>query len=354
MSNDLVVMDNSIVKASYNLSVSEQRLILSALAQIPKGVPIDPKKAYYITKEDFIRLGASPEVVARDIRAATKDLMKKSLFIQTNAGELEFHWLKEVMRFDKNAEAKLRARYPNTEDYDDYLESLRIYNLLNILPIERASNDIVARIVFDERIVPLLSDLKANFTQFLLEDIAEFSSIYSFRIYQLMMRYKESGWVKIKLDDLRYMLALKDKYEATKDLKVRVIETAITEINEKTSYKVSYELEKTGRKFTHLNLKFKEKLNPKKEENSSRDSKTIDWVNGQADIESKLLTLKQADFFASKLANDSEFGSKFGGSGEEMKNFISRISNELQRDISRLAVYMPYLLKAGYSSHQAK
>ena len=43
MNSDLVVMDNSIVKASYNLSVSEQRLLLSALAQIPKNQPIDPK-----------------------------------------------------------------------------------------------------------------------------------------------------------------------------------------------------------------------------------------------------------------------------------------------------------------------
>ena len=50
-------MDNSIVKASYNLSVSEQRLLLSALAQIPKNEPIDPKQAYYITREDFVRLG---------------------------------------------------------------------------------------------------------------------------------------------------------------------------------------------------------------------------------------------------------------------------------------------------------
>lgn len=49
-------MDNSIVKASYNLSVSEQRLLLSALVQIPKNEPIDPKRAYYITREDFVRL----------------------------------------------------------------------------------------------------------------------------------------------------------------------------------------------------------------------------------------------------------------------------------------------------------
>ena len=106
MSNDLIVMDNSIVKASYNLSVSEQRLLLSALVQIPKNEPIDPKRAYYITREDFVRLGANADQATRDIRNATKDLMKKTLLIDTNAGILEFHWLSEVLRFDKNGSCK--------------------------------------------------------------------------------------------------------------------------------------------------------------------------------------------------------------------------------------------------------
>ncbi len=174
MNSDLVVMDNSIVKASYNLSVSEQRLLLSALAQIPKNQPIDPKQAYYITREDFIRLGANADQATRDIRNATKDLMKKTLLIETNAGILEFHWLSEVLRFDKNADARLKAKYPNPEDYKNYINGLRKYNLLESLPFGRRSDDIVARVVFDSRILPLLSELKANFTQFLLDDVANF------------------------------------------------------------------------------------------------------------------------------------------------------------------------------------
>ena len=98
MSNDLIVMDNSIVKASYNLSVSEQRLLLSALAQIPKNKPIDPKQAYYITREDFVRLGANADQATRDIRNATKDLMKKTLLIDTNAGILEFLQIRQVVK----------------------------------------------------------------------------------------------------------------------------------------------------------------------------------------------------------------------------------------------------------------
>ncbi len=275
MSNDLVVMDNSVIKASYNLSVSEQRLLLSALAQIPKNEPIDPKQAYYITRDDFIRLGANADQATRDIRTATKDLMKKTLLIETNAGVLEFHWLSEVLRFDKNADARLKLKYPNPEDYKNYLNGLRKYNLLESLPFGRHSDDIVARVVFDNRILPLLSELKANFTQFLLDDVAGFGSVYSFRFYQMMMQFKSTGYCRISLEDLRYSLALFEKYEATKDLRKWVIETAVKEINEKTPYTVHYELIKSGRKFTHLELKFKEKR-AKEESKPSRDPDTVD------------------------------------------------------------------------------
>ena len=286
MSNDLIVMDNSIVKASYNLSVSEQRLLLSALAQIPKNKPIDPKQAYYITREDFVRLGANADQATRDIRNATKDLMKKTLLIDTNAGILEFHWLSEVLRFDKNADARLKLKYPNQEDYKKYINGLRKYNLLESLPIGRHSDDIVARVVFDSRILPLLSELKDNFTQFLLNDVSGFGSVYSFRFYQMIMQFKSTGYCKVSLDDLRYSLALFEKYEATKDLRKWVIDTAVNEINEKTPYKVSYELLKTGRKFTHLELKFRQKL-PSKKIATSRDHQTVDMFYSLSDSQIK-------------------------------------------------------------------
>ena len=284
-------MDNSIIKAAYHLSANEQRLILAAIAQIPKGQPINPNQPYYITREDFVRMGVHPDTVAREIRAATKDLMKKSLTIDTLAGELEFHWLKEVLRYDRNAEQKLRDMYPNQEDYGKYINVLRLYNFLDSLPSHRDDDDIVARIVFNERIIPLLSELKENFTQFLLDDVAGFSSIYSFRIYQLMMQFKSTGFVRLHLDELRYMLALGNKYSLVADLKRWVIDIAINEINEKSSYTVSYELIKRGRKFAYLELRFKEKTKPKtktsKEESAERDPNCGDLftIDGLSDAQ---------------------------------------------------------------------
>ena len=197
---------------------------------------------------------------------------------------MEFQWLSEVLRVDRTAEQRLREKYPNPEDHRKYLHGLRAYNLLDSLPTRRDDDNIVARIIFHKRIVPLLSDLRASFTQFALADVTEFSSIYTFRIYQLLMQYKSTGYVKISLDDLRFMLVLFDKYPLVADLKRRVIETAVDEINAKSPYTVKYDLLKKGRKFTHLELKFKLKESAKKLI-AERDPDTIDWVNGQTDNE---------------------------------------------------------------------
>ena len=282
MSNDLIVMDNAVINAAYELSVNEQRLILSAIAQIPKNEPVDAKRAYCITRDDFVRLGVHPDTVAREIRTASKDLMKKSLFIDTEVGEFEFHWLSEVLRYDKKAEKKIKAKYPNPEDYNKYIQMLRAYNLIDSFAALRNDDDnVVVRLVFNERIVPFLSELRKNFTQFSIEDVAGFSSSYSMRIYQTMMQFKSTGYRRIKLADLRYMLALGDKYKATKDLKVRVIETAINEINDKSPYVVKYEMIKTGRKFTHIELKFKKKTKEKMIKDTLREPKSIDAFTGE-------------------------------------------------------------------------
>ena len=70
------------------------------------------------------------------------------------------------------------------------------------------------------------------------------------------------------------------------NLRKWVIETAVNEINEKTPYKVSYELLKTGRKFTHLELKFKPKPAPKKVE-LQKEQRTIDIFNELSDSQIK-------------------------------------------------------------------
>lgn len=54
-----------------------------------------------------------------------------------------------------------------------------------------------------------------------------------------------------------------DEYQRMHHFKSRVLETAITQINEHTDIKATYEQHKKGRTITGFSFKFKQKVQPK-------------------------------------------------------------------------------------------
>jgi plasmid replication initiation protein len=340
MNNDLVVIDNDLIRASYKLTANEMRLVLCALAQIPKDAEVDPKQAYYITKEDFIKLGVEPKNVAREIREACSDLLNRVVTIDTPIGNLSFHWLHNVLHFKSETFEQLKKQYPNAKNDEKFINTLRLHNLLDSLPIVTKSDDnIIARIVFHENMMPYISQLKKQFTKLKLKEMFGFSSFYSFRIYLMMMQFRETGFCKISIDDLRYTLDLNEKYHLFADLKRRVIDTAIDEINEKSPYEIKYDLIKKGRTYTHLELKFK----PKKEskptvKNPVRDPNTPDFFIDMTD--------SQRHLFANKMSEMPEM-SKYSQGTESYQQFAVRIAEMLLQPEKFRELY-PVLEKAGF------
>ena len=276
MGNDLIVKANDVIKASYQLTANEQRLILSAIAQIPKGVPVSDRTIYPIKAENFIELGVHPKTAYREMNDAIERLYERNVIIKQGETIIKTRWVQMIIKMDRDW---IRDNYHfYNEGYQQGDEFL----------VEQAfpADYCIIGIKFSEAVLPFLSNLTNNFTQYLKQDIAGLSSAYAIRFYELIMQYKSTGYVKLSLADLRNMLDLGSKYEATKDLKVRVIETAINEINKKTPIKVNYELLKTGRKFTHLELKFKQKSKPKLIA-PERDTKTVDMFSNLSDSQIK-------------------------------------------------------------------
>ena len=252
MNKSLVVKANSIIEASYELSVNEQRLILAAISCIPKGEQVTDNTGYCVTRESFIELGVNPKTASREIKEACDRLFSRVITVTTEAGTFKTRWVQDIMRYNSDwalANPELIQELTGSDPYaEDY---------------------VLAAVRFSKSVLPFLSNLSANFTQYFLQDIAGLSSSYSIRFYELMMQFKSTGYRKIRLDELRTMLDLKDKYPLTADLKRRVIDTAVDELNEKSPITVSYKLIKTGRKFSHIELKFKPK-----EKNSDKTLKT--------------------------------------------------------------------------------
>lgn len=102
MSNDLIVKSNALVEAGYQLTTNEQRLILSAIACIPKGEPVNPNTGYCVTKGNFVNLGVNPKTANREIREACDRLFNRYVTIKGEQGEFKTRWVQDITKYDQD------------------------------------------------------------------------------------------------------------------------------------------------------------------------------------------------------------------------------------------------------------
>lgn len=97
------------------------------------------------------------------------------------------------------------------------------------------------------------------FTTYDRKHIQQMTSVYSVRLYELFMQYRSIGSRTFELEHIKTMFQLDDKYDRVFNLKARVIDPAIQQINELTDYTVSYEQIKRGRTIHALKFFFEPK-----------------------------------------------------------------------------------------------
>lgn len=300
---DLIVKSNQVIEAGYELSTSEQRLILAAIEKIPKGTLVSSKTIYEVNANDLVRLfGVHEKTAYRDLKEAAKKLYERSIVLRTRERTVKIRWLQ-----------MLETSNPYDEDLLMHWQGVLV--------------------MFSDAVTPLLSDLKSEFTRYLASDLKNIRSNYAIRFYELIKQYENIGSREIRISDLRFMLCLEDKYPLFGNLQQRVIDPAIKEINENTPMSVQYKLRKTGRKYTHIQLKFKQKQVKEPLEHK----------------ENYNLTDKQISFFANKLAHDDAFASQYAEVGEEYADLERRLNRKL-RDKDFVQKIFADLQRLGFQS----
>ena len=142
------------------------------------------------------------------------------------------------------------------------------FKFVSIVPIPYVEwtdyNDEV-KIEFHREIMPYLINLKTNFTQHALSDIAELNSKYAIILYRwLSMNYNQYDYYSIKggrrekqvesyrnptisMQDLRQMTDTVDEYKRFYNFEKWVLKEPISEITNHTTLNVTYEKIKKGR-----------------------------------------------------------------------------------------------------------
>ena len=213
MPNDLVVVKaNSLIEASYRLSIDEVRILALTIGTMD---PKSNQKIFDFTVADFVR--EFPEIsqdnAYKQIQAAIKRIYDRSVKTEDKERITEFRWVSSRTYFKKE------GRF---------------------------------RIAMTDEVMPYLTQLKGQFTQYQLKHIAYFNSAHSIRIYELITQYRSVGSREITVEKLKEWLQVEESYSRWNNFKARVLDPAISEINEKSDLFVEYEPIKKGRKVTGI------------------------------------------------------------------------------------------------------
>jgi len=232
-SNNLtVVKSNKVVEASYMLSLAEQRVLLCCIAQIDSTGVLTEDYRFEVTVLEFAKLIGIDNLANtyRDLKVASEKLYERSVIIE-----------------------------------NPYPDNLKITQLKTrwISSIYYIPGEGKVVLCFAAGIIPYLSQLSREFTQYKLTHVTRFESVYSIRLYELLAQWLSAGEREIEIDWFKRQFQVDDKYSRVVDLKKRVIEPAIKEINEYSNFWVTFEQRKRGRTITHFNFQFGLKDAPK-------------------------------------------------------------------------------------------
>jgi plasmid replication initiation protein len=304
--NRLVVKDNSLIDASFNLSLVEQRLMLLAI--------VEARELDKLTPETPIEVKAT----------AYRDQYKTD---ESNA----YSQLADATKQLFNRQFSYIDRYADTD-------AVTVSRWVNEVTYVNDKGMVV--MYLNRNVISMISRLEANFTQYLLEQVSDFKSKYSIRLYELLIKYKDIGTSKkFEIAELRSKLGLEDnEYKLNAVFKRDVLDKAVKEINDKADIQIKYEQFKEGRAISHILFKFIKKKETKQKE--SKDKNTIDMFTR--------LSIKQCLMFGDKLSRDDAFRNHYKANvGENTEDYAERIATMLS-DAFYVNEWKDYLLSVGY------
>ena len=215
-----VSKSNALVDASYHLTLNEQRLILACIAQIDsrKGrLPRD--NVFMLCADDFAGIfGITVDQAYEALQEASATLYERDI------------------RTLENGKYKTRFRWVYFVQYRD--------------------GEGCVKLGFSPNVGPHLIGLRKRFTSYQLQALASVRTAYAIRLFEMLMQFKETGLLRINVDDFKERLRLEGKYPRFSDLKRRVIDPAVLELRERSNLQLEWLPIRKGRSVVTIEFRF--------------------------------------------------------------------------------------------------
>lgn len=306
--SDLIVKDNALMNASYNLDLVEQRLILLAILEAREsGKGINANDPLTVHAESYInQFGVARQTAYQALKDACKDLFARQFSYQEKR---------------ERGRANITSRWVSQIAYIDETATVEV--------------------IFAPAVVPLITRLEEQFTKYDIEQISSLSSAYAVRLYELLICWRTTGKTPvIDLTEFRKRIGVLDtEYQRMDVFKRGVLELALKQVNEHTDITASYEQHKKGRTITGFSFKFKQKKKTEAETQKNSDSgvlkpKTVEIPAevvkqpknaNLSDLEKRVRTITGA------IAKNN-LASRFQHGNESPLDMMKRIQSEITSD----------------------
>jgi len=216
----VITKHNSLIEASYKLTLNEQRLVLLCIARLDARKPLPKNNLFTITAKEFSKtFGIEEKHAYEALNEAANILYERDIRTYDGKYRERFRWICGIKYHDNEGKVTLS---------------------------------------FSTWITPYLTMLHERFASYKLKQIAGLKSIYSIRLLEFLTQFKATGKLLIELDRFKDRLDLKNEYKRFFDLKKRVIEPAVKELKEKSNLFIDWKPIKIGRVIKQLEFIFSE------------------------------------------------------------------------------------------------
>lgn len=229
-----VTMSNALTRAGHGLTLAEKRLVMLAVSKLDSMKIMHPGEmlpSVKITAKEYAdTYGLDPRSgdTYETLKAAAKALYGRSITFFEPAFRRNGEPLKPI-RNDMRWVG--RCQYHENEGW--------------------------IQLAWWPDLLPSLLGLKKQFTSYQLQQANALRSVYSWRLLELLSRFKENGWAEYTIED--FTTSMDAPPSLLKDfgqVKRRIIEPAIKELQEKDGWNIQWSPIKAGRKVVKLNFVF--------------------------------------------------------------------------------------------------
>ena len=232
VSDHSITMSNALTRAVHRLTLSEKRLIMLAVSKLnPLGTSPAPACTKIFASEYAETYDVSINTAYEQLKSAGKVLYSRSIMFFDPAHKRDGKPIKPAGNLVRWVG---RATYHDSEAW-----------------IELA---------WWSEILPHLIGLKKNFTEYQLKQVTAIRSIHSWRLLELLIRFKSSGWAEYTIEDFAESMEATTNQKANfGKIRTQIIEPALKELIEKDGWTIKFTPILAGRRVRSVRFDFNRK-----------------------------------------------------------------------------------------------